>query len=486
MKLRWRIVIALALSGLIPLLPLFLVVRDAVDLGAESLAPPEIGEALLTGVAMTRDLVEMQTESLRHRLVQIAKDIPPPPATHEFLKADLLDDSEELIVSRGRNSFRLIDHGWESFVDVAESSEEFMGIPEVIEADTTLSGLRWELEGGLDPELRKGALALQSMRAQWTLRSYERDRLINSLVITYLIFYLVVVAFAVSAALFVIVPATRRIERLARVMDAVGKGDENVRADEMGDDEIGRLATTFNLMIDRLESSRRRAADMEKMAGWRELARVLAHEIKNPLTPIQLSVQQITDSYQGDDPRFNRLLETTREVVDEEIESLRKLVREFSDFARAPQLEPAEVDPALIAEEIASLYGDRLEVDVKAIGFPVPLDREMLKRALINLVDNALHIVDKETGKIHMTLVHDVEHLRFTVEDNGPGVQGENREKIFEPYVTGRRSGIGLGLPVVRSVSRQHGGDAYVIDSEILGGACFVIDIPAKGIVAKD
>ena len=482
MKLRWRLIIALLLAGILPLVPMLIVVRSAVEVSASSLAPKQIAEALDSGVYLTRILFSELENGMNQRLSIALKTISPPPTPDPGIGQ--LADGESLYAKRGNDWYQLVENTWKLSAPQESPAGEFGGIPAFLIADTTYRGSEWRLVHFLPESIRSQALALQGARAQWTLRSYERNRLLMSLVLTYLFAHLIVVALAVGAGLFTVVPVTRKIERLADVMDAVGEGSDQ-RARIEGGGEVRRLASTFNLMIDRLEQSRKKAADMEKMAGWRELARVLAHEIKNPLTPIQLSVQQISDSYHGDDEQFAKLLQTTREIVDEEVESLRTLVREFSDFARAPMLDPQPCSPVRIVEELAGLYPDRLDTVVQAEDREIPLDREKLRRALINLVENGYQAAG-ESGNVRLTLSHSGDLLQFTVEDNGPGVPLDKRESIFEPYITTKSSGIGLGLPVVRNVAQQHGGDAWVETSEELGGARFILAIPESGVLNSE
>ncbi|MFH0883849.1 MAG: HAMP domain-containing sensor histidine kinase [bacterium] len=481
MKLRWRLIIALALAGILPLIPMLIVVKSAVEVSASSLAPSQVSDALDSGVFLTRTLLSEIRSGMDRRLNSAIHTLSPPPASAPG--SLWLPDGEFLYAKQGADWYNYQGGKWVPSAPAETEEAAFGGIPEVLASDTTYRGHEWRLTHNVSDEIRTQALDLQSARAQWTLRRYDRNRLLMSLVLTYLLAHLVVVGLAVGAALIVVVPATRRIERLADVMDAVGEGSD-LRARVEGGGEVRRLASAFNLMIDRLEQSRRRAADMEKMAGWRELARVLAHEIKNPLTPIQLSVQQITDSYDGSDERYARLLQTTREIVNEEVESLRRLVREFSDFARAPQLDTAPCPPARIVEELSGLYPGRVECVLLAGDMEIPVDREKLKRALINLVENAFQ-ASGENVPVRISLAQVNDSLRFIVEDNGPGVPDQDRQSIFEPYRTTKSSGIGLGLPIVRSVAQQHGGDAWVERSEALGGAKFVLEIPAEGVVSK-
>jgi nitrogen fixation/metabolism regulation signal transduction histidine kinase len=477
MKLRWRIVLALSLAGLLPLAPLLWVVHSSITLSADSLAPTKIGRALTSGIELTRTLLEIKEERLGLHLERFLRDIPLP--SDERKPGIQLDTSLMLFVNENGNWYRLSDGQWKfGSPDIEFESSGFREFPTSIVVEDEHHGSQWRLEETIGDDLIESAKELQSIRADWTLRSLERDRLIGSVVITYAVVYVAAVLIAVASALLVVVPESRRIERLAKVMELVGEGDVQQRADEAGGGEVSQLAGSFNIMIERLELSRKKAADMEKMAGWRELARVLAHEIKNPLTPIQLSVQQISDSYDGDDERFSRLLITTREIVDEEIESLRKLVREFGDFARAPQLELSKHSPFELIEDLGAFYGSRVEIVEDDAPDSFVFDREKVKRALINLIDNALHEAG-DHGSVRLTLGSDSDYVQFIVEDSGTGVEPDRREKIFEPYITGKKSGVGLGLPIVKSVGDEHGGFVAVDDSRELGGAKFILSLSA-------
>jgi nitrogen fixation/metabolism regulation signal transduction histidine kinase len=273
--------------------------------------------------------------------------------------------------------------------------------------------------------------------------------------------------------------AARRIEDLTIIAQRVAEGHEELRAPVVSRDEVGTLADSFNRMLDRLAQSRALAADMEKKAAWRELARVLAHEIKNPLTPIQLSVQQLADTYKGDDDTFARTLATTREIVNEEVDTLRRLTREFSEFARAPQIEPEENTILELLRELEQFYAGRVELHVSQDPGLSVFDREKVKRALINLVDNALS-VSPEHDPVRMSLAGESGRIVIEVEDNGPGITSDRREKVFEPYFTTKRSGVGLGLPIVRTTAEQHGGYVEALDALHLKGARFRFVLPRR------
>jgi two-component system, NtrC family, nitrogen regulation sensor histidine kinase NtrY len=284
---------------------------------------------------------------------------------------------------------------------------------------------------------------------------------------------------------------TRKVTELSRVMVRVGHGDLSVRSRALGRDELGQLAESFNHMLDALDHAQKRLAYLQRIGAWQEMARRIAHEIKNPLTPIQLAVQQLRDKDPGVSREFTQLIRTSAEIVEDEVASLRRMVSSFSQFAKVPEvrLEPAHVRRVL--EEFERAYGhlteraqDELVVRPPDAELPVLGDRQLLKQALVNLVENAVlsaheqgaDPVRVEVGA-HQT---DPTWIEITVDDNGPGIALDRRERVFEPYETTRDEGTGLGLAIVKKIVLDHGGEVFVEESP-LGGARFVLRLPMHG-----
>jgi nitrogen fixation/metabolism regulation signal transduction histidine kinase len=224
------------------------------------------------------------------------------------------------------------------------------------------------------------------------------------------------------------------------------------------------------------------------MGVWQDVARRLAHEIKNPLTPIQLAVQHCVSSYKGDDPRYKRLLADTGEIVEEEIEGLRRLVDTFRTLGALPKVEKA---PIALAEAIEELRLDptmaaRVTLAPPKLPVTVRADKLLLKRVLANLVENAIH-AGEEAGTagdvvIGWTAEPDRGVVTITVDDHGKGVGDASRDKIFEPYVTTKVTGTGLGLAIARKIAIEHGGDLVLgPDRAPTGGARFVVSLPLRG-----
>jgi nitrogen fixation/metabolism regulation signal transduction histidine kinase len=288
---------------------------------------------------------------------------------------------------------------------------------------------------------------------------------------------------------------SRRVARLERATRAVAGGDLSVRVPETGNDELGELARAFNRMLREVETSRARIEYLQRISAWQEMARRLAHEIKNPLTPIQLAVQDIHRRYAGGEPEFRKLLDTTLEVVEEEVGTLRRLVTEFSDFARLPQAELERADLGDFLREIAerplllesddeggaSIAGANVDFDIPRSPSPVLLDKQMLRRVLVNLVSNAAQAADGKRASpphIRVRLTPEGAHYHLDVEDDGPGIPKELREAVFDPYVTTKTAGTGLGLAIVKKIVVEHRGTISASESK-LGGACLRVRLPA-------
>ena len=289
---------------------------------------------------------------------------------------------------------------------------------------------------------------------------------------------------------------TRKLTVLSEIILRVAGGDLRARVPDLGQDELGQLGAAFNGMLDELDSAQRKLSYLQKIGAWQEMARRIAHEIKNPLTPIQLAVQQLREKDPGTSPAFTKMLHTSVEIVEDEIESLRRMVTSFSRFAKVPEVQVVPVDIARVVEEFDRAYGhlteretDVLEVEPVPPGLVILGDRQLLKQCLVNLVENAV-LSQRERGPVHVRVsVRPVPPepgvdpglpptaCELRVDDNGPGIAPERRERVFEPYESTRKEGTGLGLAIVKKVVLDHGGEVRVDESE-LGGAAIVIRLP--------
>jgi nitrogen fixation/metabolism regulation signal transduction histidine kinase len=310
--------------------------------------------------------------------------------------------------------------------------------------------------------------------------------------------------------LFLARGVTKRISRLANAINLVAAGNLEVRVPVTGSDELTELARVFNRMLGEMEQSRARIEFLQRIGAWQEMAQRLAHEIKNPLTPIQLAVQECHRKYAGDDARFRTLLDATLEIVEEEVGTLRRLVGNFSSFARLPQCELREASLRDFLRECSEQLGHlggaerplpsedgaddvvvapdvEVRWELPDEPMPVAIDRQMLRRVMVNLVRNAVEAVRAAhppvsgggpRGHVVVRAAPTSDAASIYVEDDGPGIPDEARERIFDPYFTTKAEGTGLGLAIVKKVVVEHNGSITVARSGRLGGAALIVALP--------
>jgi two-component system nitrogen regulation sensor histidine kinase NtrY len=221
----------------------------------------------------------------------------------------------------------------------------------------------------------------------------------------------------------------------------------------------------------------------QKVAAWREVARRLAHEIKNPLTPIQLCAERLRRHFAGAPAPTQGLVDECTSTIVGEVESLKGLVDEFSQFARMPAPKRVPTDLHRVLGDAIGLYNGLFQ-DVRitpqfAPDVPhVRADAEQIRRVVINLIDNAIEAMERR-GVVVVGTAHDASNhaVRITVSDNGPGIPASEREKLFLPYYSTKRRGSGLGLAIVRRIVAEHGGSIDVGD-ETPRGTRFTIELP--------
>jgi nitrogen fixation/metabolism regulation signal transduction histidine kinase len=319
----------------------------------------------------------------------------------------------------------------------------------------------------------------------------------DSLQSLYLFMYIALLLAAIVVALAVGIVAARRVTRrvvvLAEATRKVGRGDLNIEIPTDEADEVAELVDAFNTMVRDIKSSRDRIEYLQRIGAWQEVARRLAHEIKNPLTPIQLAVQELHRKYDGKDPKFAKTLDDAKGIVEEEVETLRRLVSEFSGFARLPVPDVAPGELGALAKEWARnmdaagmvLEGqsaDDVSIEVRGDDvLPVMVDAQMLRRCVDNLVRNAVQAIAEHGGAGHVVIEtrEDDDDAILEVRDDGPGVPEKMRERVFDPYYTTKSEGTGLGLAIVKKIVLEHGGSIACVPAPE-GGAAFRIRLPLK------
>jgi two-component system nitrogen regulation sensor histidine kinase NtrY len=222
---------------------------------------------------------------------------------------------------------------------------------------------------------------------------------------------------------------------------------------------------------------------VQKLAAWRDVAQGIAHEIKNPLTPIQLSAQRLRRKYRERSGDLDDVFDECTSTIITQVEGLKGLLDEFSKFARLPESNPTLTDLQQLLEEVLHLYrGVHRDIEIVCACDPaltkVNLDGEQMKRALINLIENAIEAMEG-TGRVDIVTSCDPRHQRVCIDvrDTGVGIPPQHRDKLFLPYFTTKKRGSGLGLAMVQRIVADHNGRISVRDN-IPRGSIFTIELP--------
>lgn len=280
---------------------------------------------------------------------------------------------------------------------------------------------------------------------------------------------------------------TRPVTKLVTAAREVAEGNWSAHVDARGSDEVGRLARSFNQMTQQLVEQRERLIQAERVAAWREVARRLAHELKNPLFPLQTTVENMQRAKEKNPELFDEVFRESTRILLAEADNLKTIVGRFSDFSKMPQPEFAAVNLNDIVRDVVKQF----EAQFGAVGRPpitpelhldeeppaIQADAAMLRQAVENLVLNAMDAMPAG-GVLMLRTTHKDGTVLLEVSDTGAGLAPEESERVFTPYYTTKQHGTGLGLAIVQAVVSDHGG-RISIESESGVGTSFHIELPS-------
>jgi nitrogen fixation/metabolism regulation signal transduction histidine kinase len=274
---------------------------------------------------------------------------------------------------------------------------------------------------------------------------------------------------------------SRPVERLAAFSQRVAQGqwDEPLTLESVR--ELQTLVAALDRMRGDLRAYRERLVASERQAAWSQMARIVAHEVKNPLTPIAISIADLKRSFDQQRPEFPAILEQAVRTIGDEVDALRRMLQEFSEFARLPAPSPSPCTANDLLADLGVLYARELAEGRLAIAAPerelaLTADAGQLRQALVNLVRNGLEAVNG-AGCVCVGAALDGDHVAITVADDGPGLGDEQRTRLFTPGFTTKSEGSGLGLTVVQRIVLDHRG-TVAVDTARGTGTTFRIRLP--------
>lgn len=338
-----------------------------------------------------------------------------------------------------------------------------------------VSGPHWQerkAKGILPDKGKKGWLKIHFTEGTELVAWLPREKLEQTQK-AILIFALLAAVLGVVASWLLGVVLSRKISRPLRALlngtRLVGEGDLSQRVSGEFTGEFSELVDTFNGMLGNIELYQKRLMRAERVAAWQEIARRIAHEIKNPLSPIQVSIETMRKAYSSEHPDFPAIFDESTKAIIEEVGALKRIVAEFSNFARLPQ--PVLKNQALndVVENVVGLFknsGGKLHVSFAAgEDLPdVPIDKELIGRVLNNLITNASQAIT-DSGRVEVSTGMKSDQCFVRVSDDGCGMDSEVITEIFTPYFTTRQSGTGLGLAIVQRIIQEHDGSIEIQSS---------------------
>ena len=304
------------------------------------------------------------------------------------------------------------------------------------------------------------------------------SQLFGTLLNAYVFLFLIAVALAIAVANSITRPLSELGEKLKRL--AIGKKNEPIQWNIS--DEIGALINDYNAMIEKLDDSAQVLAQTERDLAWREMAKQVAHEIKNPLTPMKLSIQYLQSGIHTSPEKLKQLVGRVSSTMIEQIENLSKIASEFSNFAKMPQAENNKVLLNDVVASVHDLFRKREDMDIQLY---VPIqdiyvfaDRNQLIRVLNNVIKNAIQAIPEERrGRIDISLLKREDKAVISISDNGAGIPEQMKDKVFTPNFTTKSSGTGLGLAICANIVETFNGKIYFATNPD-EGTTFFIEIP--------
>ena len=274
------------------------------------------------------------------------------------------------------------------------------------------------------------------------------------------------------------------LEALEQAAERVAGGDLTSQLGPLEGERADQTFRTFDRMTRELRDMRSRLQQTERETAFRDVAQRIAHEIRNPLSPIRVAMETLRKAKLRERDDFDEIFEESTRTVLDEVQRMSRIVQDFAEFARLPKARPGAVDLVALVKDALTLYspdGVNTSFEIESTPADVRADREQLVQVLVNLLNNAADAAKQaSTPTLTVWLAATTDGARLHIDDNGKGVAAEDRARIFEPYFTTKAHGTGLGLAIAERIVREHGGTLSVTGSP-LGGARFTLTLTKDG-----
>jgi signal transduction histidine kinase len=306
---------------------------------------------------------------------------------------------------------------------------------------------------------------------------------ISGYIVVFLNLYILLSFISVIIAVFISNGLTAPLRIVEEGLRGIQFGESNAKIEYYSDDEIGRLVNEYNKKVDELRESAKLLARSERESAWREMARQVAHEIKNPLTPMRLSIQYLQRLKDKETEHFDIYFKEVTGTLIEQVETLSSIASAFSDFATMPKTKNEKIDLCERIKEVVTLFEttDNVKIEFKnATANPVYVkaDKDQIKRAFINIIKNSIQSIPSEyEGEIIIGLKLSPNSVLISFKDNGTGIDDELKDKLFEPNFTTKTSGMGLGLAITKNIVETSGGK-ICFDTIPGNGTVFYVELP--------
>jgi nitrogen fixation/metabolism regulation signal transduction histidine kinase len=323
---------------------------------------------------------------------------------------------------------------------------------------------------------------LGAINLPYFIKQDKYSQEISTLVVAFINLYVLLFLASIIVAVFISNQITRPLTLIQENLQRMTLGKRNAPIAYKRNDEIGSLVKEYNKKVDELAESAELLARSERESAWREMAKQIAHEIKNPLTPMKLNIQHLQRT-KGKNKDYNEYLERVTATLIEQIDNLSNIATEFSNFAKIPQAKNQEFVLADQLQKVIDLYEthDRANIKFQPNGckdLKINADKEQFSRAIINLIKNGIQsIPDDRIGTLEISLTKSDHVILMAIADNGTGIPKELQEKLFSPSFTTKTSGMGLGLSIVKSIVENFSGKIW-FETEPGKGTTFFIEIP--------